>query len=109
MTCRGVSFNGMHIAISGNGEILTDEIREGGRITRCIVQKHLSDSERLIQVLKTEHSIMLRVIDPVLGAGEILIAETLVTIPVDKAGHWLVLEYSVDDNSFKYDYSPERI
>lgn len=108
MACKGISFNGKHIAISGNGDIQTDEVRVNGAITRIMVRKRILENERLIQVLQTPNSIMLRVIDPTTGAGEILIAETLLTIPMDKVGQWLVLEYDVADENFNHRYFDER-
>jgi len=108
MLTKGISFNGKHLAISGNGDIQTDEVRVNGVVTMVMVRKRILDGERIIQVLQTPNSIMLRVIDPVLAASELLIAETLITIPMDKVGQWLVLEYDVATENFNHRYFDER-
>ena len=79
-----LSDNGQHIAISGKGDFwqsddMDAEIGVDGPakiVTRRIMKK-LDSAERLMQILQTEHSTMLRVIDLRFGAGELLIADTL--------------------------------
>jgi len=116
MSGASLSEGGRHIAITGPGEYWQSDDLEvdvgvsgPAKVMVRRLMKRIDPAERLLQVLRTEHSIMLRVIDVRFGVGTILTADTLSSIPQDKAGQWLVLEYSVEKDAFKYYYSPERI
>lgn len=116
MSGASLSENGRHIAISGPGEYWqSDEIEVDvgmngpGKIIVRRVMKKLDVAERLVQVLRTEHSVMLRVIDVCIGAGYILPAESVETIPIHKAGQWIILEYNLQNDTFWWYCSPTRI
>ena len=110
MESISVSINGRHIAISGMGDLVQSDDRDDfGKITKRRVMKKICLGERVIQILQTEHSIMLRVIDPGMGYDWLEVAEVIEPIPTEKLDHWLVLEYDVIEDKFKRYYSPERI
>lgn len=110
MESISVSINGRHIAISGDGDrwqsVDSDDF---GTVLKHRVMKKLVLGERFIQILQTEHSIMLRVIDPNSDGNCLSIADVIEMIPVDRLDQWLVLEYNVKEDKFDYYYSPERI
>ena len=77
-------------------------------ITRRIMKK-LSNSERIIQVLQTPNSTLLRPIDIYTSPSAILYSEKLDIVPLENVGYWLILEYNIDTKKVHWYYSKEKI
>ena len=96
----GISNNGIHIAIGGNGEYLQKQTND-----IMLVAKELRCDDRFLHILRTEHSMMIKVISIPLRSCETLIADNLVCIPLEQCGHWLVLQYDTKKKEFSWSYS----
>lgn len=106
----------IHLAISGKGtywqsddfenEVFSDG--PGKRVVRRISKK-IKYYESVLQILRTEHSTMLKIIDIVTESQSLLMAEEIESIPLKRVGSWLVLEYDIETNKVSWYYSKVRI
>jgi len=106
----------IHIAISGRGVFWQSDDFEStmfedtsGKLVARRVSKKINEYESILQILQTEHSTMLRVIDVVEEAQSLLSAEHVESIPSKRVGDWLVLEYDIETNKVFWYYSKVRI
>lgn len=115
LSAVSIHHNGIHICISGDGEYWQSDDFESvvhqngpGELVCRRICFRLRGKDRWIRPLQTEHSTMLRVIDDS-SLSELMIADKIENVPVERIGFWLVLQHDIPTNKVYWYYSGARI
>jgi len=115
MSAATVHHDGIHLCISGYGEYWQSDDFEStmfqngpGKIVARRLCFKIGPQHRFIRPLKTEHSVMLKIIDD-FSMSELMIADRIDAIPVVRIGSWLVLEYDLESKTIHWYYSGAKI